>query len=102
MIVNPKTLDREEAILRIAQDFKVTTMFQGLPDVTGINYKNEYDRSDLIDMLRQSPLPIYESGPVAQRLGYGIYVVTTHRKLGRGQLFIQTVSKNQHDQKETD
>lgn len=89
-LMQVKPLAFAEALSRIVPGEKITVMFQGLPDVTGVNHVMRWDRKELLAHFAHIGADFFESGPAGIKMGFGIYGVFTLTRLGRGQLFIKT------------
>jgi hypothetical protein len=73
---------------RISKSLSVSTIFQPIPS-TGRDYANKVARSEILGLLLDPEVQVYESGPVAQDMDHGLYIYfKTANAVGR--LYVQT------------
>lgn len=79
----------EEAIARLADDAKVEVRFECVPN-TGETHVAHLERHSILADALNGKHPVFESGPSAQSINFGVYIQFQHKVHGPGLLFMST------------
>lgn len=79
----------EEAIARLSDDAKVGVRFDCVPN-TGETHVASLERPSILAEALNGKHRVFESGPSAQAINFGVYIQFQHKVHGLGLLFMAT------------